>query len=151
MKKIIDPISIDNLEKELNKNTFIRKTNYSNHDIYIIDFHSQPNATLEIGRLREISFRNAGGGTGKPYDLDEYDQREEAYYKQLLVWDPEEKQIIGGYRFLLGVDIINSKKYHKTATNNLFDFNKEFSNDIFPKTIELGRSFVQPAYHRVVS
>lgn len=146
MKKIIDPISIDNLEKELNKNTFIRKTNYSNHDIYIIDFHSQPNATLEIGRLREISFRNAGGGTGKPYDLDEYDQREEAYYKQLLVWDPEEKQIIGGYRFLLGVDIINSKKYHKTATNNLFDFNKEFSNEIFPKTIELGRSFVQPAY-----
>ena len=69
-----------------------------------------------------------------------------AYYKQLLVWDPEEKQIIGGYRFLLGVDVVNSKKFKKTATNKLFDFNKEFSNEIFPYTIELGRSFVQPAY-----
>ena len=93
-----------------------------------------------------MTFRNAGGGTGKSYDLDEYDQREEAYYKQLLVWDPEEKQIIGGYRFLLGVDVVNSKKFKKTATNKLFDFNKEFSNEIFPYTIELGRSFVQPAY-----
>ena len=65
MKKIIDPISINDLEKELNKNTFIRKTNYSNHDIYIVDFHNQPNTTLEIGRLRELTFRNAGGGTGK--------------------------------------------------------------------------------------
>ena len=146
MKKIIDPISTNDLEKELNKSTFIRKTNYSNHDIYIVDFHNQPKTTLEIGRLRELTFRNAGGGTGKSYDLDEYDQREEAYYKQLLVWDPEEKQIIGGYRFLLGVDVVNSKKFNKTATNKLFDFNKEFSNEIFPKTIELGRSFVQPAY-----
>ena len=146
MKKIIDPISTNDLEKELNKRTFIRKTNYSNHDIYIVDFHNQPKTTLEIGRLRELTFRNAGGGTGKSYDLDEYDQREEAYYKQLLVWDPEEKQIIGGYRFLLGVDVVNSKKFKKTATNKLFDFNKEFSNEIFPYTIELGRSFVQPAY-----
>ena len=146
MKKIIDPISINILEKELNKSTFIRKTNYLNHKIYIIDFHNQPNATLEIGRLRELTFRNAGGGTGKSYDLDEYDLREEAYYKQLLVWDPEEKQIIGGYRFLLGIDIVNSKKFNKTATNKLFDFNKKFSNEIFPYTIELGRSFVQPAY-----
>ena len=146
MKKIIDPISINDLEKELNKSTFVRKTNYSNHYIYIVDFHNQPNATLEIGRLRELTFRNAGGGTGKSYDLDEYDLREEAYYKQLLVWDPEEKQIIGGYRFLLGTDVVNSKKFNKTATNKLFDFSKEFINEIFPFTIELGRSFVQPAY-----
>ena len=59
MKKIIDPISTNDLEKELNKRTFIRKTNYSNHDIYIVDFHNQPNTTLEIGRLRELTFRNA--------------------------------------------------------------------------------------------
>ena len=146
MKKIIDPISINDLEKELNKSAFIRKTNYSNHDIYIVDFHNQPKTTLEIGRLRELTFRNAGGGTGKSYDLDEYDQREEAYYKQLLVWDPEEKQIIGGYRFLIGFDVVKSKKFKKTATNKLFDFNKEFCDEIFPHTIELGRSFVQPAY-----
>ena len=146
MKKIIDPISIRKLEKELNDETFIRKTNYSNHDIYIVDFKNQPNTTLEIGRLRELSFRKAGGGTGKSYDLDEYDQREEAYYKQLIVWDPDEKQIIGGYRFLIGSDLILSKKYHHTATNHLFNFSPLFLETIFPFTIELGRSFVQPAY-----
>mgnify|MGYP001371487184 CR=1 FL=1 len=78
MKKIINPISTSILEKEINKNTFVRKTNYCNHDIYIVDYHNHPNATMEIGRLRELSFRNAGGGTGKSYDLDEFDTREEA-------------------------------------------------------------------------
>ena len=87
MKKIINPISTSILEKEINKDTFVRKTNYCDHDIYIVDYHNHPNATMEIGRLREISFRNAGGGTGKSYDLDEFDTREEAYYKQLIVWD----------------------------------------------------------------
>ena len=132
MKKIIDPISTNDLEKELNKSTFIRKTNYSNHDIYIVDFHNQPNTTLEIGRLRELTFRNAGGGTGKSYDLDEYDQREEAYYKQLLVWDPEEKQIIGGYRFLLGVDVVNSKKVlKKLRPINFLILTKSFQMKFF--------------------
>ena len=132
--------------EELNDNTFIRKTNYSNHDIHIVDFKNQPNTTLEIGRLRELSFRKSGGGTGKSFDLDEYDQRDEAYYKQLIVWDPDEKQIIGGYRFLLGSDIVKSKKYNHTATNHLFNFSTQFLKNIFPYTIELGRSFVQPAY-----
>ena len=146
MKQIIEPISIQKLERELNDNTFIRKTNYSNHDIHIVDFKNQPNTTLEIGRLRELSFRKSGGGTGKSFDLDEYDQRDEAYYKQLIVWDPDEKQIIGGYRFLLGSDIVESKKYNHTATNHLFNFSTQFLKNIFPYTIELGRSFVQPAY-----
>ena len=96
--------------------------------------------------MRELSFRKAGGGTGKSYDLDEYDQRDEAYYKQLIVWDPDEKQIIGGYRFLIGSDLILSKKYNHTATNHLFNFSPLFLDTIFPFTIELGRSFVQPAY-----
>ena len=121
MKKIINPISTSILEKEINKDTFVRKTNYCNHDIYIVDYHNHPNATMEIGRIRELSFRNAGGGTGKSYDLDEFDTREEAFYKQLIVWEPEEKKIIGGYRFMLGNDVINSSKYNNTATNNLFD------------------------------
>ena len=74
MKKIIDPISTNDLEKELNKSTFIRKTNYSNHDIYIVDFHNQPKTTLEIGRLRELTFRNAGGGTCLLYTSDAADE-----------------------------------------------------------------------------
>ena len=146
MKKVIDAVSTKKIEEELNNDTFIRKTNYCNHEIYIVDYKKQPNTTLEIGRLREISFRSSGGGTGKSYDLDEYDTRDEAYYKQLLVWDPEEKKIIGGYRFLTGTDVLNSKKYDQTATNHLFNFSNEFLNNIFPYTIELGRSFVQPAY-----
>jgi len=146
MNKIIDAVSTKKIEEELNNDTFIRKTNYCNHEIYIVDYKKQPNTTLEIGRLRELSFRSSGGGTGKSYDLDEYDIRDEAYYKQLLVWDPEEKKIIGGYRFLIGTDILNSKKYDQTATNHLFNFSSEFLNNIFPYTIELGRSFVQPAY-----
>jgi hypothetical protein len=146
MKKIINPISTSILEKEINKDTFVRKTNYCNHDIYIVDFHNHPNTTMEIGRLRELSFRNAGGGTGKSYDLDEFDTREEAFYKQLIVWDTEEKKIIGGYRFMLGNDVINSSKYNNTATNNLFDFSSDFYSKILGLTIELGRSFVQPEY-----
>jgi len=146
MKKIINPISTSILEKEINKDTFIRKTNYCNHDIYIVDYHNHPNATMEIGRLRELSFRNAGGGTGKSYDLDEFDTREEAFYKQLIVWEPEEKKIIGGYRFMLGNDVINSSKYNNTATNNLFNFSSDFYSKILGLTIELGRSFVQPEY-----
>ena len=146
MKKIINPISTSILEKEINKDTFVRKTNYCNHDIYIVDYHNHPNATMEIGRLRELSFRNAGGGTGKSYDLDEFDTREEAFYKQLIVWEPEEKKIIGGYRFMLGNDVINSSKYNNTATNNLFDFSSDFYSKTLGLTIELGRSFVQPEY-----
>jgi len=146
MKKIINPIPTSLIEKEINKDTFVRKTNYCNHEIYIIDYHNHINTTMEIGRLRELSFRNAGGGTGKSYDLDEFDTREEAFYKQLLVWDPEEKKIIGGYRFMLGNDIINSIKHNNTATNNLFDFSSDFYSKILGLTIELGRSFVQPEY-----
>ena len=101
---------------------------------------------MEIGRLRELSFRNAGGGTGKSYDLDEFDTREEAFYKQLIVWEPEEKKIIGGYRFMLGNDVINSSKYNNTAINNLFDFSSDFYSKKLGLTIELGRSFVQPEY-----
>ena len=146
MKKIISPISRFDLEKELNEETFIRKTNFCNHDIYIVDFKNQRNTSMEIGRLRELTFRNAGGGTGKSFDLDEFDTREEAFYKQLIVWDPDEKQIIGGYRFMQGSDIINSKKFNNSATNTLFNYNDDFYKNIFPYTIELGRSFVQPAY-----
>ena len=146
MKKIINPIPTSLIEKEINKDTFVRKTNYCNHEIYIIDYHNHINTTMEIGRLRELSFRNAGGGTGKSYDLDEFDTREEAFYKQLVVWDPEEKKIIGGYRFILGNNVINSIKHNNTATNNLFDFSSDFYSKILGLTIELGRSFVQPEY-----
>ena len=146
MNKVIDAIEKSKIIKELNDETFIRETNYSNHQIFIIDHSNSPQTLLEIGRLREITFRNAGGGTGKELDLDEYDTRSEAFYKQLIVWDPDQKEIIGGYRFIKGSEIINSEKFNNLATNGLFDFSHDFYNRLLPKTIELGRSFVQPNY-----
>ena len=98
MKQIIDPIPLKLLQKELSEDRFIRKTNNANNEIYIINHHNSPNTTREIGRLREITFRNAGGGTGKSCDLDNFDLRENAHYEQLIVWAPESKEIIGGYR-----------------------------------------------------
>lgn len=101
---------------------------------------------LEIGRLRELSFRDAGGGTGKSVDIDEYDT-DEVPYKQLLVWDPEELEIVGGYRFIDGGNIkydANGRLF--SATAELFRFSDLFIKDYLPYTIELGRSFVQPNY-----
>ena len=146
MNKVIDAIEKKKIIKELNEETFIRATNYSNHQIFIVDHLNSPQTLLEIGRLREITFRNAGGGTGKEVDLDEYDTRSEAFYKQLIVWDPEQKEIIGGYRFIKGAEMIASEKFNNLATNGLFDFSSDFYNRLLPKTIELGRSFVQPNY-----
>ena len=144
MEKIIDSIPIPLLEKELTKSRFIRKTNNANNEIYIVNFHNSPNVTKEIGRLREITFRNAGGGTGKNCDLDDYDTREKAPYQQLIVWAPESKEIIGGYRFIKCEQALNVNL--ELATNGLFNFSEKFSINYLPHTIELGRSFVQPNF-----
>ena len=145
MDKIIEPISLKLIEKELNSDRFIRATNNANNEIYIVNSHNSPNVTKEIGRLREITFRNAGGGTGKSIDLDIFDTRDEAYYEQLIVWAPESKEIIGGYRFIKCKQVLNSK-YDNLATSKLFDFSDEFNKEFLSKTIELGRSFVQPNF-----
>ncbi len=145
MDKIIEPIPLKLIEKELNSDRFIRATNNANNEIYIVNSHNSPNVTKEIGRLREITFRNAGGGTGKSIDLDIFDTRDEAYYEQLIVWAPESKEIIGGYRFIKCKQILNSK-YDNLATSKLFDFSDEFNKEFLSKTIELGRSFVQPNF-----
>jgi len=100
----------------------------------------------EIGRLREITFRDAGGGTGKPVDIDEFDT-DEMPFQQLIVWDPSDKAIVGGYRFIHGKDIpCNEKGCINSATGELFQFTARFIRDFLPESIELGRSFVQPAY-----
>ena len=144
MEKIIDPIPVKLLEKELSKNRFVRKTNNANNEIYILNHHNSPNTTREIGRLREITFRNAGGGTGKSCDLDNFDLRENAHYEQLIVWAPESKEIIGGYRFIKCGEALSCNL--NLATNGLFEFSNEFETNYLPKTIELGRSFVQPNF-----
>ena len=141
---------IDNkaIKAELTPERFIRETNNAGNHIYEITCNNAPNVLREIGRLREISFRDSGGGTGKDIDLDEYDLDEENPYKQLLVWDPEAEVIVGGYRYHVCDNnyTINNNYKKWLATTELFEFSNEFVLGYLPHMIELGRSFVQPAY-----
>jgi hypothetical protein len=124
----------------------LRKTNKSNNEIYVITAHDAPHVMLEIGRLREIAFRNNGGGTGFSVDIDEFDTMENAY-RQLIVWCPENEEILGGYRFLCGTDVQfdpNGKPI--LATSHLFNYSDTFIQKYLPHTVELGRSFVSLEY-----
>ncbi|MEN8227050.1 MAG: GNAT family N-acetyltransferase [Bacteroidota bacterium] len=146
MKDIIPPVPLEALKEELSADKFIRKTNKAGNKIYIIKAENSPNVMREIGRLRELSFRNAGGGTGLECDLDEYDTGEAAY-QQLVVWDPDEQAILGGYRFhICESNTCFTNGHVRLATAKLFNFSDLFISDFLPHMIELGRSFVQPKY-----
>ena len=143
---IIDPIPVELLKKELTPDLQLRMTNKSNNKIYIVTAHNAPNVMREIGRLREMAFREAGGGTGKEVDIDEFDTCENCY-KQLIVWNPEAEEIIGGYRYLEGTKWeMDQNGQPILATSHMFHFSDKFIKDYMPYTIELGRSFVSLPY-----
>jgi hypothetical protein len=144
METIIPPVERDLLKAELTKERFLRKSNFGESEIYIITHKNSPNLLREIGRIREVTFREAGGGTGKSLDIDKFDTSETPY-TQLIVWDPEDEEITGGYRYICGKDVIHDYIEH-LATTRLFEFSEEFVSQYLPYTIELGRSFVQPKY-----
>lgn len=145
-QEIIQPIDKELLKKELTPERQLRMTNKSNNEIYVVTAHNAPNVMKEIGRLREIAFREAGGGTGKSMDIDEFDVCPNCY-KQLIVWNPEAEEIIGGYRYILGTDVdIDANGQPVLATSHMFHFSEKFMNDYMPQTIELGRSFVSLPY-----
>lgn len=148
MQQIIPPIDKEILEKELTKDKFVRVTNYDNNSVYIINHLNSPHVMQEVGRLRELTFRYAGGGTGNEVDIDEYDTNPINPYQQLIVWDSKDKEIIGGYRFILCKDIKRNEivPLNQLATTHLFQFSELFIEKFLPYTIELGRSFVQPNY-----
>lgn len=151
MENIIPPIAKEVLKSELTSDKFLRKTNRANNEIYIITAHDSPNVMQEIGRLREIAFRYYGGGTGLPTDIDEYDTMENPY-KQLIVWNPEAEEIIGGYRFICGPDIrFTPEGEPHLATSHLFHFSEKFIKEYLPKTFELGRSFVTLEYQSTLA
>lgn len=146
MEDIIAPIDKEVLKSELTEDKRLRFTNKSNNEIYIVTWKNTPNVLKEIGRLREIAFRAAGGGTGKSMDLDEYDLMENPY-QQLIVWDPEAEEILGGYRYLLGDEVeFDADGKPLLATAHMFNFSEKFLKDYLPTTIELGRSFVTLEY-----
>lgn len=145
MQPIIDKINRKFILNELTPERFVRKTNNGNNEIYVITHHDSPYVMMEIGRLRELTFRYAGGGTGKSLDIDEYDVSAHPY-KQLLVWNPEDEEIVGAYRYIKCKDAGYKNGQIDLATTELFKFSPTFYKNYLDKTIELGRSFVQPSY-----
>lgn len=151
IEPIIDPIDRSLLKKELSKERFARHTRKGENEIYIVNHHNSPNVVREIGRLRELSFRTAGGGTKKSIDLDDYDTRE-LCYEQLIVWSPEDEEIIGGYRFIDCAKVIESGVSPlPMSTSHYFHFSEDFVKNYLPNTIELGRSWVQPMFQPSVN
>ena len=146
MKNISEPLPRNEIYAELTPDKLLRKTNKGGNEIYVITHHNSPALMHEIGRLREITFRDAGGGTGEETDIDVYDTAVSPY-KQLIVWDPDAKEILGGYRYILCGEAPRDENGHVLlATSHLFDFSQKFIDEYLPYSLELGRSFVQPAY-----
>lgn len=146
MVAIIPPVDKKLLEKELTEDKFVRETNNGGNYLYIFTAHDSPNLMREVGRLREESFRHAGGGTGYEMDIDDFDTCENPY-KQLIVWDPDSRQILGGYRFQICDESTSDKDGNVLlSTSELFKFSDKFRSDFLPHMIELGRSFVVPSY-----
>lgn len=147
MKAIIPQVPRKKIIDELTEEKFLRSTGKGNNQIYLLDYQNAPNVVTEIGRLREVSFRMSGGGTGKELDLDDYDTAPEMPFQQLVTWDPEAQEIMAGYRLLKVREAPRDENGKiKTATTKLFDFKERFYEVYLESTLELGRSFVQPRY-----
>ena len=143
MENIIAAVDRALLKRELSTERFIRKTRKGDNEIYIVNQHNAPHVLQEIGRLREITFRASGGGTGLSVDLDNFDLCEKCY-QQLIVWSPEDEEIVGGYRYIRCADAIDRDSGEiQLSTTHYFDFSERFISDYLPYTIELGRSWVQ--------
>ena len=145
MKPIIHPVPVELLKAELTPSKKLEDTNKGHNELYIVTWQDSPHVVTEIGRLRELVFREAGGSTGNELDLDEYDKMENPY-KQLIVWDPDAEEIIGGYRFLFGSDaVLDEKGQPMLASSHQFHFSQKFIDEYLPYVIELGRNFVVPS------
>ena len=151
MEAIIHKIDRDAIKAELTEERLLRRTNRLDNEIYVVDYQNAPMTMREIGRLREHAFRDAGGGTGKSCDIDEFDTMQPPS-RQLIVWDPVDEEIIGGYRFILGEDVhIGNDGLPRIATSHMFRFSERFLRDMLPYTLELGRSFVAIPYQSTKS
>ncbi len=148
-EEIIQPISKEILKRELTPERRLRTTNKSHNEIYVFRAAEAPHVMQEVGRLREIAFRTAGGGTGKSMDIDDFDTMPNGC-KQLIVWNPEAEEIIGGYRYLFGEDWqLKADGQPNLAMSHMYRFSDEFMKDYAPYTVELGRSFVSLEYQNV--
>jgi hypothetical protein len=146
MKPVVDPLPREQLIAELTKDKLLRKTNNGNNEVYVFDNNSSPLLMREVGRVREITFRHAGGGTGKDIDIDDFDIAPEDPQRQLIVWDPENREVVGGYRFYFPEKGCTDCSIKKLASSAYFNFSDKFMTRYYPHLMELGRSFVHPDY-----
>lgn len=146
MEPVAPQLPIDQIIAELTKDRFLRKTNYSDNEVYIFSNNDSPVLMQEVGRVREITFRHAGGGTGKPLDIDDFDTAREDPQRQLIVWDPENREVVGGYRFYFPPKGCVLCDITKLASSAYFKFSEKFLTKYYPNMMELGRSFVHPDY-----
>ena len=144
-EKIISSISTKLIEKEvsdLKKGDSILFSS-KNYTIFLADSKKIKNILLEIGRLREVTFREVGEGTNKSIDLDRYDQ----FYKHLFLWDEIHKKLVGAYRMGLGKDIYKKYGMEGFYIHELFKIEPEL-NSMMQKTIEMGRAFIIKEYQQ---
>lgn len=146
MQAVIPAIDRELLKQELTPERFLRYSNNGNNLIYLVNHHNSPHTMQEIGRLRELTFRAAGGGTGLALDIDDNDVIPNCY-QQLITWNPEDEEIVAGYRLIKCKEAGFDMNGHiNLSTAHLFTFSDKFIKEYIPYTIELGRSFVQPQY-----
>lgn len=112
-------------------------------EVWLVTTAQIPHTILEIGRLREMTFRTVGEGTGKEIDLDEYD----LYYRQLIIWDARAKCVAGGYRIGLGDEIFPKMGVEGFYIHSLFKIEEGFL-PIFEQSLELGRSYIIESYQK---
>ncbi len=141
---VAQPVPTEKIESEINSIKFESLVaSQGEFDIFVVKAKHIPNTLNEIGRLRELTFRNVDEGTGKSIDLDEYD----LYYHQLLLWDREAKRIAGGYRMGLGDEIFNHYGASGFYISSLFKIDKGFYKTM-RQSVELGRSYIVPEYQK---
>ena len=146
MEPIINPVDVSLLKAELTAQKRLRGTNKGHNELYVVTAANSPNLMREIGRLRELSFRAVGEGSGKAADVDDFDFMDDKC-QQLLVWDPDGEAVVGGYRFICGNKMEFGSDGQPVITSaHLFHYSEKFIKEYLPYTIELGRAFVSPRY-----
>jgi putative hemolysin len=143
---IIEPISSNILIEEVsNVRSEYELFTTKNYSVICAPTVAIPNIFTEIGRLREVTFRQVGEGTNKSTDIDEYD----FYYNHLFIWDNDEQKIVGAYRIGKGKEILALYGIKGFYINSLFKLKKKFA-PVLAESIELGRSFITKDYQRKV-
>jgi len=143
MSHIISPVSKNKLLPEITRQKLLRQTSKGGNEIYSFTMREAPSLMYEVARLRETSYRAAGCGSGNSIDIDDFDIEPKPYH-QLIVWNPHEKEIVGGYRYAVGSEYTNC--ICQLSMTHYFRFSQNFVNEILPYSIELGRAWVNPVY-----